>query len=122
MKKYFWIGGIALVLILTAVVWYKYFFVFGAGVKAGDLNYAVYKGNFFKTYEGKIIQQGFGGNPKTGSFTSYEFEFSIENEEIFKQLEGNSGKYFELHYKEYHGILPWRGNSKFVVDKIVNMK
>jgi hypothetical protein len=97
-------------------------FVFGEGVKSGQLNFAVYKGNVFKTYEGKIIQEGFGGNSKTGNLTSYEFEFSIENEEIFKQMESNSGKYFELHYKEYHGTIPWRGNTVYVVDKIVNMR
>lgn len=120
--KYFWIILISLLLILGGFIFYRFYFVFGSGVKSGYLNYAVYKGNFFKTYEGKLIQQGFGGNPKTGGVTSYEFEFSIENEEIFKQLENNSGKYFDLHYKEYHGTLPWRGNTKYVVDKIVNMK
>ncbi len=39
-------------------VWYKYYFVFGEGVKSGYLNYAVKKGYVFKTYEGKIIQEG----------------------------------------------------------------
>lgn len=53
---------------------------------------------------------------------SYEFEFSIEDEEIFRQLEINNGKTFDLHYKEYHGALPWRGNTTYVVDRIVNMK
>ena len=83
--KYFWITICALVLFLGGFVWYKYFFVFGEGVKSGVLNYAVRKGNVFKTYEGKLIQEGFGRG-KTGGLTSYEFEFSIENEEVFKQL------------------------------------
>lgn len=120
--KYLWIIIAAVLLGLGGFVWYKYYFVFGEGVKSGYLNYAVYKGNVFKTYEGKLIQQGFGGNNKTGALTSYEFEFSIVDEEVFKQLENNSGKYFDLHYKEYHGKLPWRGNTVFVVDKIVSMK
>jgi hypothetical protein len=34
----------------------------------------------------------------------------------------NSGKYFDLHYKEYRGSLPWRGYSKYIVDKIMVMK
>ncbi|MBB5332935.1 hypothetical protein HNP69_001056 [Chryseobacterium koreense] len=34
----------------------------------------------------------------------------------------NSGKTFDLHYKEYHGILPWRGNTNYVVDQVINMK
>ena len=120
--KYIWITAIAALLLVTGIVWYRYYFVFGEGVKSGVLNYAVKKGNVFKTYEGKLIQQGFGANSKTGSLTSYEFEFSIEDEAIFKQLEVNNGKTFDLHYKEYHGILPWRGNTNYVVDKVINMK
>lgn len=121
-RKYLLIGLLFAGLIFSGVIWYNYFYVFGEGVKSGVLNYAVYKGNIFKTYEGKIIQEGFGGNSKTGNLTSYEFEFSMENEEIFKQMESNSGKYFELHYKEYHNTLPWRGNTVYVVDKIVAIK
>ena len=79
------------------------------------------KGYIFKTYEGKLIQEGFGKG-RTGGITSYEFEFSVDDPEVFKQLETNSGKTFDLHYKEYNGALPWRGNTKFVVDKVVNMK
>ena len=120
--KYIWITILAVLLLLSGLIWYRYYFVFGEGVKSGVLNYAVKKGNIFKTYEGKLIQQGFGANSKTGSLTSYEFEFSIEDEAIFKQLEVNNGKTFDLHYKEYHGILPWRGNTNYVVDKVINMK
>ena len=120
--KYIWITAIAALLLVTGIVWYRYYFVFGEGVKSGVLNYAVKKGNVFKTYEGKLIQQGFGANSKTGSLTSYEFEFSIEDEAIFKQLEVNNGKTFDLHYKEYHGVLPWRGNTQYIVNKVINMK
>ncbi|MFA5618770.1 MAG: hypothetical protein WDA08_00540 [Weeksellaceae bacterium] len=121
MKKTVWLIGLLVLLILGGIVWYKYYFVFGEGVKSGYLNFAVKKGNVFKTFEGKIIQQGFGGNKATGSLTSYEFEFSIEDEKVFKQLSENGGKYFDLHYKEYHGVLPWRGNTVYVVDSILNM-
>ena len=120
--KYFWIILAAVLVIGGGSVWYNYYFVFGEGVKSGVLNYAVKKGNVFKTYEGKLIQQGFGANSKTGSLTSYEFEFSIEDEAIFKELEINNGKTFDLHYKEYHGALPWRGNTTYVVDRVVYIK
>lgn len=120
-KFVFW-SILILVLFGGTTIWYKYYFVFGEGVKSGYLNYAVKKGNLYKTYEGKIIQQGFGNNTKSGNLTSYEFEFSIEDSAVFKELEANSGKYFDLHYKEYHGTLPWRGNTVYVVDKVVSMK
>ncbi|MDO5608196.1 MAG: hypothetical protein Q4G08_07060 [Capnocytophaga sp.] len=121
MKKGIIITVLLLALGLGGYVYYNYFFVFGEGVKSGYLNYAVRKGNIFKTYEGKLIQEGFGRGT-TGVITSYEFEFSIQNPEIFKQLESNSGKKFDLHYKEYHGAVPWRGNTRYVVDSIISMK
>ncbi|NGF56762.1 hypothetical protein G5B00_09570 [Parapedobacter sp. SGR-10] len=112
---------VVLLLSIAGIVYFKYYFVFGEGVKSGYLNYAVKKGNLFKTYEGKLIQEGFGSG-RTGTITSNEFIFSIENDSIFHLLESNSGKFFDLHYKEYHGVLPWRGNTKYVVDRIVQMK
>jgi hypothetical protein len=121
MKKFLIPLFAVIILVLAGVIYFKYFFVFGEGVKSGYLNYAVKKGNIFKTYEGKLIQEGFGGG-KNGQFSSYEFEFSVVNEEIFKQLEMNSGKVFDLHYIEYHNSVPWRGNSAYVVDSIISMK
>jgi hypothetical protein len=120
-KKIFWIVIAVLVIGLGMTFYFKYLFVFGEGVKSGHLNYAVKKGNVFKTYEGKLIQEGI--RTKTaGSIQSYEFEFSIANERIFKILEVNSGKMFDLHYKEYHGVLPWRGNTKYIVDSVIAMR
>ncbi|HUH33722.1 MAG TPA: hypothetical protein VLZ28_07190, partial [Daejeonella sp.] len=93
----------------------------GEGVKSGELNYLVKKGNVFKTYEGKLIQSGL--RPGTsGSVQSYEFEFSVVDKEIAETLMKNSGKVLDLHYKEYHATLPWRGFSKYVVDSIYAMK
>ena len=31
------------------------------------------------------------------------------------------GQTVELHYTEYLGALPWRGYSRYVVDRIVNI-
>jgi len=120
-KKIGWTIITILVLGLIALIYFKYFFVFGEGVKTGHLNYAVKKGNLFKTYEGKLIQAGFK-SPTAGSIQSYEFEFSIKNKRIFEMLERNSGKSFDVHYKEYHGIVPWRGNTVYLVDSVIAMR
>src|SRR5690606_37483354 len=102
-------------------LYYKYYFVFGEGVKSGYLNFAVKKGNLFKTYEGKLIQEGLRAQTGSG-VSSNEYECSMENDSIFKTLSRTSGKYFDVHYKEYHGVLPWRGNTRYVVDQVINMK
>lgn len=108
-------------LLLLGYFSYKYYFVFGRGVKAGELNYFVQKGYIFKTYEGRLIQSGYRSK-QPGSLQSNEFEFSVVNEQVAQQLMTCSGKVVELHYKEYLGAVPWRGFSKFIVDSIVAVR
>jgi hypothetical protein len=117
------ISGI-IVLALAAFIFFKFYFVFGEGVKAGELNFLVYKGYVFKTYEGRAIQAGFGKGKGTnpGVIQSYEFDFSITDEAIADSLMRCGGKTVELHYKEYLGTLPWRGKQKYIVDRIVSVR
>ena len=117
------ISGI-LVLTLTAFIFFKFYFVFGEGVKAGELNFVVYKGYIFKTYEGRAIQAGFGKGKGTnpGMIQSYEFDFSITDKAVADSLMRCGGKTVELHYKEYLGTLPWRGKQKYIVDRIVSVR
>ena len=121
--KIFTWTGVILSLALAGFIYFRFYFVFGDGVKAGELNQFIYKGYVWKTYEGKLIQSGFrGSNRNTGGATieSYIFDFSVEDEEVANELMRCSGKTVELHYKEYLGALPWRGMQKYVVDRIVS--
>lgn len=119
MKKFGLLGGLILVLVLGVFLWWKFFFVFGEGVKAGSLNYFVKKGVIFKTWEGRMVQEGFQ-SPTSGALQSNEFRFSVIDPEVAKTLELNSGKHVELRYKEYNGMLPWRGASEYVVTEVIN--
>ena len=121
--KIFTWAGIILALALAGFIYFRFYFVFGDGVKAGELNQFIYKGYVWKTYEGKLIQAGFrGSNRNTGGAAgeSYIFDFSVEDEEVANELMRYSGKSVELHYKEYLGTLPWRGMQKYVVDRIIS--
>ena len=118
MKKFLQVFVLLLLLAAGIFVYFRFFFVFGEGVKSGELNYVVYKGVLFKTYEGKLIQSGIRSKT-VGSVQSYEFEFSIDDEALARELMLLGGKTLELHYKEYFGALPWRGFTKFIVDSIV---
>ncbi len=111
-------------LALAAFIFFKFYFVFGEGVKAGELNFVVYKGYVFKTYEGRAIQAGFGKGKgaNAGAIQSYEFDFSITDQAIADSLMRCGGKLVELHYKEYLGTLPWRGKQKYIVDRIVSVR
>lgn len=122
MKKF---GAVLIAIILIALAgffYFRFYYVFGEGVKSGELNYVVYKGIIFKTYEGKLIQSGIRSNKGNG-IQSYEFEFSVADEELAKRLMNEeSGKVMQLHYKEYFGALPWRGYTKYIVDDIVSIQ
>lgn len=121
MKKYVSIIVFSTVAVLALLFYFRFYFVFGEGVKSGELNYVVYKGVLFKTYEGKLIQSGLRSKA-AGTVQSYEFEFSVENERLARELMLQGGRTLELHYKEYFGALPWRGFTKFVVDSIVSVE
>lgn len=120
-RKTIVIAGIIVVLILAVFMWWRYYFVFGEGVKAGTLNYVVKKGYVFKTWEGRLIQEGFK-TPAPGAMQSNEFEFSVSNDSIAAVLERSGGRFVELRYKEYLHPLPWRGMSTYVVSEILEVK
>lgn len=126
MKRKIILGAVmAIIIALAAFIYFRFYFVFGEGVKAGDLNFVVYKGYVFKTYEGRMIQAGFRGAQKgaaNNTIQSYEFDFSIVDEMIADSLMHCGGKTVELHYKEYLGALPWRGKQKYIVDGIVSVR
>ena len=121
MRRFLIILIISVIVILAGVGYYRYYWVFGEGVKSGELNYVVKKGYIFKTFEGKLIQSGFRSR-SPGSVQSYEFEFSVGKNNVAEKLMLSSGKEVELHYKEYLYAIPWRGYTNFIVDSIIAIR
>lgn len=113
LKKTLWTIFAIILVALVVFCYWRYYFVFAEGTKAGQLNTFQLKGIIFKTYEGKIIQSGFKANVQ-----SNEFEFSVTKESVANILLNNAGKEMELHYKSYFGSLPWRGMQTFIVDSV----
>lgn len=111
-----------LVVTLGVFVFFKFFFVYSEGVNEGDINYFQKEGFIFKTYEGKMIQTGYNSRNSSATIQSNEFKFSVDDEEVAQQIENNSSRQIKLHWKRYLGVLPWRGNSQYVVDSIVSVQ
>ena len=111
------ISSVVVAAIIAVFVYVRYFYVFGEGIKAGNLNYLVYKGYVFKTYEGILIQSGYRPSG-VGSVQSNEFKFSVTNDSLARELMKLSGGDVQLHYKEYFAPWLWRGKSSYVVDRI----
>ncbi|NTW25887.1 MAG: hypothetical protein HGA37_14415 [Lentimicrobium sp.] len=115
------IASLIVVIILAIFLWWRYYFVFGEGVKAGTLNFFVKKGYVFKTWEGRLIQEGFK-TPAPGAMQSNEFEFSVLDDSIAGILERSGGRFVELRYKEYLHPIPWRGMSEYVVIELIDVR
>lgn len=111
-----------LLLGLAVFIYLKFFFVYSEGTNEGDINYFQREGFVFKTYEGKMIQTGYNSHNTSATIQSNEFKFSVVDERIAEQIDSNSSRQIKLHWKRYLGILPWRGNSQFVVDSIISVK
>lgn len=116
------IASIVLVLALAIFCFFRFYFVLGEGVKAGVLNQIVYKGWVWKTYEGRLILEGYNSNEKGKGMQSNEFNFSVTDKEVAEKLMRCSGKFVELKYKEYNAILPWRGMQRYIVNEILSIK
>lgn len=122
MKTITWIVSLAVIVGLAAFVFFKFFFVYSEGVNEGDINYFQKEGFVFKTYEGKMIQTGVKSiKGAQGTIQSNEFKFSVEDENVAQRLNEVSNMGVRLHWKRYLGVLPWRGNSQYVVDSVYSI-
>lgn len=122
---------ISILILLLSVVGYTYWFYYSPysfGYREGYLQKFSRKGNLFKTYEGELIQQGFGQRGNT--FNAQYFYFSTVDVALADSLEECIGKRVKLHYVQYRRSLPWRGddyngkndeNGQYVVDEIAEV-
>ncbi len=131
MKKFAAFFSLVLLIGLALFVFIHYFYVWGTGVKAGELNQVVYKGWIWKTYEGRAIMSGFRNKSGKG-LQSNDFEFSVDKKALGRKANGShysvadslmrcSGKTVQVKYKEYRGALPWRGMQKCIVYEILSV-
>lgn len=116
-KKIIWSFVTVLVVVLASFIYWRFYFVYSEGTKAGQLNTFQQKGFVFKTYEGIIIQSGFKANVQ-----SNEFIFSVVDKNVATILSKNSGREVNLHYKRYLGTLPWRGVENYIVDSVLEIR
>jgi hypothetical protein len=122
MRKFTIIATLVIFIGLAIFFWWRFYYPFtDNGSKDGYLNKIEHKGYIFKTWEGTLMQVGLKST-SPGSMQSPTFEFSVTDEKLATKLQANSGKYFNLRYREYFGTLPWRGHSKYIVDSILSMR
>jgi hypothetical protein len=117
MRKFlFWLITIIIILAGVTIYW-KYFFTYSDGYRAGLLQKFSHKGTFFKTYEGEIILSSVESN-RNVVLASEKFHFSVQNSHVALKLDSLQGYFVVVHYHEKNGTLPWRGDSRYIVDSV----
>jgi hypothetical protein len=117
MKKFAFIFTLVIILLLGSFIYWKYSFTYSEGYRAGLLQKVSLKGTFFKTYEGEIILSSIESRANV-AIASEKFYFSVVDKEVALQLEKIQGGSVIVHYREKNGILPWRGESTYLVDSV----
>jgi hypothetical protein len=108
---------IVVVLVLSAVIWWKYFYTYSEGYRAGLLQKFSHRGGIFKTYEGEMILSSVQSSSNV-TIASEKFLFSVKNEAIAKRLEQMQGEHVIVHYEQKNSTLPWQGDSPYIVDSV----
>jgi hypothetical protein len=106
-----------LVIFLAIFVYFKYFYTYSEGYRAGLLQKFSNKGLVFKTYEGELILSSVSSTANV-ALASEKFIFSVSKENMNIKFDTLQGKNVIVHYIEKRGAVPWRGDSKYLVDSI----
>jgi hypothetical protein len=106
-----------IILFLCILVYWKYFYTYSEGYRAGLLQKFSNKGDFFKTYEGEMILSSVSSNANV-ALASEKFLFSVTDKKLAARFDTLQGRNVTVHYLEKHGAIFWRGDSKYLVDSI----
>jgi hypothetical protein len=117
MKKYASFIILLVIIFLASFIYWKFFFTYSEGYRAGLLQKFSKKGNIFKTYEGEMILSSVRSNMNV-ALASEKFLFSVQEKTVSGKLDQIQGEFIVVHYKEKNGILPWRGETKYLVDSV----
>lgn len=115
--RFFRIFLVLLILGLGIFIYWKYAFTYSSGNRYGLLQKFSQKGVLFKTYEGELILSSVRGNYNV-PIASEKFFFSVNDDKVAQQLMNMEGAQVTVHYKEKNGTLPWRGETRYIVDSV----
>jgi len=110
-----------LILFCSIFIYWKYFYTYSTGYRAGLLQKFSHKGNIVKTYEGEMILSSISSNANV-AIASEKFYFSVINADLAKQLDTIQGRMVIVHYRQKNGALFWHGDSPYLVDSVKPLK
>lgn len=116
-RKFLYLASFVIVIVLAAVVYYRYFYTYSEGYRAGLLQKFSRKGAIFKTYEGELILSSVAGRSDV-VIASEKFFFSVTDQELANNLDTLQGRTVIVRYKQKIAPLIWRGDTPYYVDSV----
>jgi hypothetical protein len=110
MNKFF----LVIILALLGFLYWKYFATYSDGLQGGKMQKISKKGNLFKTWEGYILITP-STDPNTNTISSREWPFTVTSDSLAHVLESYAEKSVILRYHQKNGILPWRGDTEYII-------
>jgi hypothetical protein len=116
-RKFFrWLLTLMLVS-LALFVYFKYFFTYSEGYRAGLLQKFSHKGVIVKTYEGEMVLSSVSST-RDVALASEKFLFTVTNKHLIRQFDTLQGENIIIHYRQKKGAIFFRGDSPYLVDSI----
>jgi hypothetical protein len=97
--------------------YWRYFFTYSEGNRTGLLQKFSHKGTLFKTYEGELVLSSIRSTSDV-SIASEKFLFSVNDKELAKKMMTLEGQRVIVHYQQKNGVIPWRGDTPYIVDSV----
>jgi len=105
------------ILFLAGFIYWKYFYTYSEGYRAGLLQKFSHKGAIIKTYEGEMILSSVAST-RDIALASEKFLFTMINKDLIRQFDTLQGSNVIVHYIQKNGTVFWRGDSKYLVDSV----
>jgi hypothetical protein len=110
--------SLALIVIIGVIfIYWKYFYTYSEGYRAGVLQKFSSKGMIFKTYEGEMILSSVSSTQEV-ALASEKFLFTMTNKALVRQFDTLQGNMVIVHYRQKNGRLPWQGDTPYLVDSV----
>jgi len=121
MRKF--LGWTISIILLGLIIYFLFatVYTYSDGNRAGRLIKFSHKGYVFKTYEGELNLGGIN-TTNGGILINNMWQFSVADKTVGDSLSKLEGKDVTLHYKEKIYAFPWRGDSKYIVDRVVEVR
>ncbi len=117
LKRFFLMLCVVVAIIIAGTVYWRYFYTYSDGYRAGLLQKFSRRGNLFKTYEGEMILSSITSSSNV-ALASEKFNFSVINKNIWHQMDTLQGQVVIVHYIQKKKAVFWRGDSEYRVDSV----